>query len=144
MKKKVIKKGERIIVYAFAIIVDIIQIILDFFVVTEIINHIIDIVVGFIILAYGTIRGIIDGNKLLILGAYFIGEQIPFINALPFWTLDVKNLFSNIPSKEDELDAETERIPGITRSRTEYKPVNSTEGIRPPRLSNKNPIPMLK
>lgn len=142
---KYIGKGERRIVYGLAGLTDAIQIALSVFVISEIINHIIDIIVGIAILVYGSIRKIWTTNKILVLLAYFIGEQIPFINALPFWVLDIRNLYSGIPTSMEEYesmnpknnpDGPFNRIEGIRQSR---KPpvLNSSSGIRPPRLPTK-------
>lgn len=122
---KVIGKAEKGFVYAFAITVDIIQIILDIFVVSEIANHIIDIIVGVMILGYGAFRKLWTPKKGLTLLAYFIGEQIPFVNALPFWTLDIKNLYSGVFSSQEELEAANQQ--------NQTGPLNHEAGIRYPR-----------
>lgn len=89
-----ISKGEKVIVYGFFALSDLVQIILDILVVSEVVNHILDFIIGGILLAYGQWRKLWNGNKLLILLATFVGEQIPFVNAAPFWTIDVWNMYS--------------------------------------------------
>ena len=126
MSVKIIGKGERILMYGFAGTIDLIQFILDLFVVSEIVNHVIDIIVGFIILAYGLVRGIFTTNKILVLLAYFCAEQIPFVNALPFWTLDIRNIYSGIPSNQEQLDV-------MAPQDNQNGPLNAIKGIRQPR-----------
>ena len=130
--KPVVKKGERRILYAFAGFMDVLQIVFSFFVITEIINHVLDFVIAGILIIYAVKRKLLDTNKILILLAVFFGEQIPFVNALPFWVYDIHNIYKGIPSSEEE--AGMTNTPGITASRNQRKPLNSTPGVRPPRL----------
>lgn len=102
-----ISRGEKLLVYGFFACMDLTQIILDFFGVTEIINHFLDFFIGGVLLAYGYWRRLWNGQKILILAATFVGEQIPFVNALPFWTLDIKNLYSGSQNEEETEETET-------------------------------------
>lgn len=129
--KPIIGNGERIFMYALAGLVDVLQFIFDLFVVTEVFNHFIDIIFGAFLLFYAVQRKILDSNKGLTLLAVFAGEQIPFVNALPFWTFDVYNLYKGIPSEEQK----PEKQGGITPPRLQRKPLNAQPGIRPPRQS---------
>jgi hypothetical protein len=124
-KKVIIKKWERGVMYGFAGIVDIIQVVLNFFVVGAAANRIIDIVMGIILVAYGLIRKLLNVQKGLVLVAFFAGEMIPFVDSLPFWTLDIRNLYSGIPSKEE--------IPAESQENSDRGPVNKIPGVREPR-----------
>lgn len=127
MNPKIIGKAERFLVYGFFGTVDFVQLILSIFVVTEVANHIIDIVVGIILLAYGGIRKLWTPQKLLVLAAVFVGEQIPFVNALPFWVLDIKNLYSGtITAEEAEQSKEQDNL-----SQSATTPLNN-DGVRSP------------
>lgn len=131
-KPVVVKRGERRLIYALAIVTDVTQAIFNFFLVTEPLNHIIDIVVAALLIAYASKRGILDTNKLLVLLATFFGEQIPIVNALPFWTYDVHNLYKGIPKTEEEANIQPKVI-GVTLPRNLRKPLNSIPGVRLPR-----------
>ena len=89
----VVSRMERILMYILIGSVDLIQIILGFFVVTEVANHIIDIGVGALLLIYAIKRKLLTTHKAMVIAAVFVGEQIPFVNALPFWTYDLYNLY---------------------------------------------------
>lgn len=96
---KVVKRSEKIWVYCLFVFFDLIQIIFDALVLPEGLNHFLDFIIGGILFAYGQKKKLWTGQKLLILLATFVVEQIPFVNALPFWTLDVRNLYSGTISK---------------------------------------------
>jgi hypothetical protein len=131
---KVIGKGERGVVYGLAGLVDLVQLILDILVVTEIANHIIDIVFGILLAIYAVLRKILTVKKSLVLIAYFCAEQIPFVNAVPFWTLDVRNLYSGVPKTKEELNAQKEIEPEwVTLPRNQKTPLNEG-GSRQPRV----------
>ncbi len=130
--KPVIGKRERKFVYAFAIFTDTVQVIIDATIVAEPLNHIIDIVFGMFLVGYGLKRGILDWNKAMVLLATFFGEQIPYVNALPFWTYDIHNLYKGVPSTKEEQGDDS--IPGVRPPRIKPAPLNSTPGRRPPRL----------
>jgi hypothetical protein len=98
MKPKIIGKGEKRIMYAIFGAVDAAQLI---FVETVIAGTIIDIFAGIVVLLYGLFRKLWTGKKILILLATFIGEFIPFVNAFPFWVLDIKNLYSGTITPEE-------------------------------------------
>ena len=70
--------------------VDVVQIVLDMFAIGVIANRFIDIVVGMVLPAYFWLRGVkLNAKKILSLIASFVGEELPIIDALPLWTLDV-------------------------------------------------------
>ncbi len=128
----VISKGEKTLMYAFAGISDLVQIVLSFFVVTEPVNHVLDFIIGGVIILYAYKRDLLTVDKSLTFIAVFLGEQVPFVNALPFWVYDVRNIYKGVPST---APAGGMGIPGVTPPRNIRKPLNSTPGVRPPRLS---------
>ena len=135
MDTPIIGKGERWLIYGFAGIVDFIQIIFSLFVATEVFNHGIDIVIGGVLLIYAYKRKLLTPNKIMVLGATFVGEQIPFVNALPFWVYDVHNLYKDVPSDASSIKMDV--VVGRTPPRNQRTPVNSIPGRRPPRLPTK-------
>lgn len=128
---KIVGKWERRIGYSFAAVVDIAQIILDFFAIGAVVNRFIDIAMGALILIYGALRGLWTINKFLIFLAYFAGEMIPFVDALPFWTLDILNLYGGTVRTKEEVV--TEPVEGITAPRGGRLPPANQDGIRAPR-----------
>ena len=102
---KSIGRAEKFLVYAFFGTFDLIQIILDFFAVGAAVNRIIDIVLAVLLLLYGAVRGLWTGRKLLVLLATFVGEAIPLVDAMPFWILDIVNVYSGTAQEmvQDEL-----------------------------------------
>lgn len=135
MDTPIVGKGERALVYAFAGIADITQAIFSFFVVTEAFNHAIDIFVGAVLAFYAFKRKLLTPDKMMTLAAVFIGEQIPFLNALPFWVYDVHNIYKGVPSSAPSI--KIDKIVGRTPPRNQKNPVNSIPGRRPPRLPTK-------
>ena len=111
MEPKVVNKGEKWLIYGIFACIDALQVALDFTAVGEIANHFIDIIAAAILLLYGMFRKLWPGHKLLVLLATFIGEQIPFVNALPFWTFDVRNLFSETVTEQQKTDLEQAERP---------------------------------
>lgn len=106
-----ISKPERLLVYTVIIIVDISQIILNFFVVGVIVNRILDVIVGILLFAYGFIRKLLTTRiSLGIIGSFAI-EEIPIVDVLPMWTLDVKWMYSTDDGKtEEEGYQDTEKL----------------------------------
>ncbi len=71
-------------------IVDAVQLFLNVFAIGVLANRFIDIVVGMALAFYFWIRGIkMNAKKVLSLIASFVGEEIPVLDTLPLWTLDV-------------------------------------------------------
>lgn len=131
MEPKVVNGTEKLLVYAFFACVDLTQIILDFTGIGEVANHFIDIGVGIILFSYGSMKKLWAPKKLGVLLATFVGEQIPFVNALPFWTLDIANLFSGTITSKQKEEMEMAQF----MQNTERQPLNS-EGSRQPRNVN--------
>lgn len=152
---KRISKAERGVVYAIIIIVDIAQIILDFFAVGVVINRILDIVVGLVLFVYGFVRKIITTRIALGIVGSFVVEEIPIVDVLPMWTLDLKFMYSVDDGKsEEEAYREVEILQrqitdsawrlGITidetrRANALQKPLNQSGKRLPP--SRRSPIP---
>ena len=65
--------------------VDGIQILLDFLLIGFIFNRIVDIVVAFALGFYLLLRGQMDWKGFLALVVVIFGEEVPGIDALPFW-----------------------------------------------------------
>lgn len=106
-KPKVIKKWERVAMYTLFGLVDAAQ---AFLVETVFVGTIIDVCAAAVLLVYGLIRRLWTTNKLLTLLATFVGEAIPLINALPFWWMDVRNLYSGVVSEEELEKESTEMV----------------------------------
>jgi len=110
-----------------------VQIALAFTGVGEVVNHVLDFAIGAVLLLYGMIRKLWTGKKLLILLATFVGEQIPFVNAMPFWTLDVRNLYSDTITPQEKEAQKQQEISEYSI----YQPLNEG-GKRMP--SNSRPV----
>ncbi|MHB0978314.1 MAG: hypothetical protein ACYC1K_02865 [Minisyncoccota bacterium] len=71
-------------------VVDVVQLFLNAFAIGILANRFIDIVVGMALPFYFWIRGVkMNAKKILSLIASFVGEEIPVLDTLPLWTLDV-------------------------------------------------------
>ena len=127
MEPKVISKGERWLVYGFFACIDALQVALDLTVAGEVANHFIDIGAGAILFFYGTLKKLWTGKKLFVLLATFIGEQIPFVNALPFWTLDIRNLYSGTITEQGKVAMDQEKF----LQNPDSRPLN-VDGARAP------------
>lgn len=131
----IIGKGERMLVYGLVICIDFLQLILSIFIVTEPINHVIDIGVGIALFGYALKKRLLNANKGMVLAATFFAEQIPFVNSLPFWTFDVYNLYKGV-AKEAVSEENTQNMPlnkdGVRKPSGQSTPLNA-RGIRPPR-----------
>jgi len=99
--------NEKVIIFAIFGIIDILQVILSLFIVTAVAVPVVDVFAGLLLYAYGSMRKLWTPQKLMILGATFVGELIPVVNAMPFWTLDVMNLYSKVGMVEDGPDEKT-------------------------------------
>ena len=90
------------ILVGLTIVVDILQIVLDFFAVGVAINRFIDIAIGVALPLFFQTQGVSMANPKRILGvlAAFIGEMIPVVDALPLWTLDVLFTWSTVKAEE--------------------------------------------
>jgi hypothetical protein len=97
--------GFKILVYGLAIIVDIAQIVLNFFAVGLAVNRIIDIVFGCLLAAIMYIKGLslAEHSKLYIsvLGTLLV-EEIPVVDIAPAWTIDAWYIIRTI-QKEDAV-----------------------------------------
>lgn len=109
-------------------VVDVVQIVLDMFVIGAIANRFIDIVVGMALAGYFWIRGVkLNAKKILSLIASFVGEEIPVIDALPLWTLDVILIMA-----WDKAEGKIEKaVPILMKSlNTAERITNRIEGLK--------------
>ncbi len=84
------------------VIIDILQIILDFFAIGVVVNRFIDIAIGVGLPLFLRTQGVKLANPkrmLAMLGA-FVGEMIPGVDALPLWTADVLFTWSTVKAEE--------------------------------------------
>ncbi len=88
--------------FAFTITIDIAQILLDLaFGAGVIANRIIDVGVAFALLLIFYLKGVsLTPAQYSSICAAFIGEEIPAIDVLPMWTLDVFYIFMSIKGQE--------------------------------------------
>lgn len=87
------------ILLPLGILTDIIQVILDFFAIGVVVNRMIDIFVALILLPAFWLSGVSDRAALLILGAALVGEELPVVDVMPFWTLDIWYTFHRARTK---------------------------------------------
>lgn len=127
----VIPRGEKMFMYAIVGFIDILQFILSPFI---FVNNAIDLAVAGGLIWYALHKKIFTANKGLVLAATFLVEQIPFVNALPFWTYDLHNLYkgtSGTPAETDMGDMPL-NSGGVRRPTEKAVPMNSG-GTRAPR-----------
>lgn len=133
----IISKKERVLGYIIIGSVDALQFILDLFVVTEFVNHFIDVAVGVLLGFYAVKRKLLTANKTLVLIATFAAEQVPFVNALPFWTYDLHNLYKGTLEEQPPVVDESS-LPlyqdGVRRPTSRPAPVNSGGQRLPPKV----------
>ena len=81
------------IVIGLLIVTDIAQIILDFFAIGVVVNRIIDVIVALGLVFYLLIRGELSDpgtrtRTIAIIAASFAAEEVPVLDAAPFWSGD--------------------------------------------------------
>lgn len=87
--KSQISKFEWNLLLGFFAFVDVAQILIDALLLGELLNRL-DFIIGFFLGGYLWFRGYkFDTSDFLWLGGSLIAEEIPFVDAAPFWTLDV-------------------------------------------------------
>lgn len=107
-----IKNFEWGLLIALAIIVDIIQFVLTFFVVGVVINRFITIIGGIVVPVYFYLRGItMNSKKWTNIVASFVLELIPIVDMLPAWTRLIFRIMA-IDKAEEKLEQAEQRIPG--------------------------------
>lgn len=87
-------------------VIDLVQIVLDIFVIGAVANRFIDFVVGISLPFYLKICGVkLDSKKIGGMVAAFFLEQIPGLDALPLWCLDgfTNMLWDKADKKKAEL-----------------------------------------
>lgn len=135
---------------AVAILVDLLQLILDIFAVGAVINRIIDVIVGFSLAFYFQIRGVsmFNPKRAAAFMATIVGEMIPVVDALPLWTLDVYVTYLTTKGEEALMEKAPEIAQHISENRRvtqKYVP-KYQNGVRSPnprseRASTPPPIP---
>ena len=90
---------------------DVVQLVLDAVTIGLAANRIIDLSVVMSLPLYLTLRGFkLDAKVLLLIGGSFLAEEIPIVDAAPFWTFDGWRLM-NIDKQrklEDHMKLEEE------------------------------------
>lgn len=87
---------------AFTVFVDLLQIVLDLaFGAGVIANRIIDVGFAFALLLIFHLKDVpLTPAQYTSIAAAFVGEEIPALDALPMWTLDVFYIFASIKGQE--------------------------------------------
>ncbi|MES2213826.1 MAG: hypothetical protein V4465_00320 [Patescibacteria group bacterium] len=68
--------------------IDLAQVVLDVFAIGLVANRIIDLTVVMALPLYLTFRGFkLDTETMLLIGGSFLAEEIPVVDAAPFWSL---------------------------------------------------------
>lgn len=82
-------------VVGIMLMIDIVEFVIDFFVVGAIINRFVDFLCAGGLIFYVKIRrAYMDTRAWTSIGGAFVGEMIPVVDALPLWTLDAIYLWS--------------------------------------------------
>lgn len=140
--------AEWFILILIALFVDIVQILLDLIAIGAIVNRIIDIAFGFLLGIYLHWRGVnmVSPQRLFALIGTFIGEEIPILDIMPFWTLDVvytwytvraqqhpERLSSKLLNVVNKASGRVETLNGIVRPYDDFNngPINRY-GVRRP------------
>ena len=90
------------LVIGAAVMIDLIQVGLEWLVIGLAINPFIDIFVGMTLAFYFWVRGVkMDEKKILALLGAFLGEMLPIIDEFPLWTGDV--LATMVLDKADKI-----------------------------------------
>ncbi len=89
---------EAFFIITFVILIDIIQIILDIFLVGAVVNRIIDIVLVIIVFLWLLLTSRMNSRVILLTVATFVGEAIPVVDLLPLWSLEITYLIHIINS----------------------------------------------
>lgn len=124
--------------YAAVVFIDILQIILDFFVVGVAINRAIDVVVAILLPFCLHLCGIsmTDPKKLLsVLGAGVL-EMFPGVDALPLWTLDLVVIHAMSKGKDvlkKVTPAAVQNVAKITSVANKMRKPLNKNGVRLPR-----------
>ena len=90
-----------IFLLAFAIIVDIAQLILNLFVVGLFINRGLDVFIGAFLIFIFHLLDVLDAKTIISLGLSFIVEEIPLLDIAPAWSLDVVYVYIRVKHEDD-------------------------------------------
>lgn len=127
--KRKVDGYEKLAVLGVSAIIDGTQIVLDMFAVGVGVNRFIDIGYGIMLLFYGNQRNLLNQKTTLSIAATFIAEEIPLVDAAPFWTLDAWYLFRAGEANDQQIKSEDETD---TPNTTNRHPLNSND-VRLPR-----------
>lgn len=107
-KRSRISSFEWWILLGFVVFIDLLQIVLDVLTIGLVINRL-DIIIGGSIIFYMMWREYkLDAGDWVLMGASVIGEEIPILDAAPFWTLDIWRFRQKDLARKtaEEMDAE--------------------------------------
>lgn len=141
------KKKEWLLLGSVTAFIDLIQFILDFFVIGAVVNRIIEVIVGFSLLFYFQIRGVsmFNPKRATAFLATLVGETIPVVDALPLWTLDVYVTYLTVKGEEALMEKapeimgylrENQRI--VQKYQPQRQPMNQN-GVRMPNPRENQP-----
>ena len=137
-----IKKSEWIALYCVTGAIDIIQFLIDFTGVGEIINEIIDIPIGMALGLYFFVRGAMDVQSALVLALAEVGEEMTAA-AGPFWIADVAFTHWKV-LKKATLDATIQVANEAASNIVEkIKPLNQ-DGVRQPSDPSQSRPPIIR
>ncbi|MEI6345644.1 MAG: hypothetical protein WCO79_00165 [bacterium] len=88
--------------FALVIFVDILQIVLDLAYASGVIaNRVIDVSFAFGLLLIFYLKDVpLTSAQYTSIAAAFVGEEVPFLDALPMWTMDVFYIFVSLKKEE--------------------------------------------
>lgn len=109
--------------------VDAVQILLDLLLVGAAANRFIDIFVGLAFAFYLLMRGQIDMQRFFALLISFVGEEIPVVDALPFWGAD--GIYSMMKGKaKEKAEKAQEEAEAATIIASRNREIQDTQSAR--------------
>ncbi len=109
---------ERGLVIGAVVTIDLVQLWLNGFVVGLIANRFIDILVGLALWLYFLLKGIkMTVKQILTMVSTFLLEEVPVVDSLPFWTLDVIAVMA-FDAAEEKLERAAPVVSKIDRVAT--------------------------
>lgn len=140
------------LLYLFAGFVDILQLILNFFAVGIAINRFIDVAIGIGIPGFLHLNGIKISDNMVLYLSIFLGEQIPLVDSLPLWTLEVWRLQKSNPSQaqaSSSIEGEEGQATNTSQDqngiiRPDFRQPLNKDGVRqPPQRQQTRPLKQL-
>jgi|GEM_PF-3304600 len=128
LPKRRIGEGTKWMLLALFVCIDLLQIALNLFGIGIIANKLIDILVAFFLIIYLNIKGVAifsDPRILLSIGATFTAEfmPIPFVDAAPFWTLDIWYITRTVQKEDSQRIADAETAIAAEEERLEQQKI---------------------